>query len=108
MKNDKELGDKKEVKINKIKEQLARLREKLKVDNDKKESPVLKPKKIHHEKIKSKIKQPKKKPVEVKRKIKDTKKKEAKIKVEQKTKQKIIFQRIAKIYLIIRKPKIKI
>ena len=50
MKNDKELGDKKEVKINKIKEQLARLREKLKVDNDKKESPVLKPKKIHHEK----------------------------------------------------------
>ena len=44
MKNDKELGNKKEIKINKIKAQLERLREKLKADKNGKVSPILKPK----------------------------------------------------------------
>ena len=41
---DKSVENKKEKKISKIKEQLARLREKLKADKNGKVSPILKPK----------------------------------------------------------------
>jgi len=93
VKNDSKLGEKKEKKINKIKEQLERLRAKLNASENKQSSFSSKPK---FKKIQAKTEQaknkkfqviePKRKAVEAKKKevrIKeDTKKKEARIKVE--------------------------
>ena len=92
MKNDKELGNKKEIKINKIKAQLERLREKLKADKNGKVSPILKPKpKI----VKPKL--TKKKHVEVQIKTEQPKKKAAKIKVDGKKNAKVDRKKAAKI-----------
>jgi len=81
MKNKDNLDSKKEKKVNKIKEQLARLREKLVSENN----PSV-PSKSKFKKIKVKPKQPKKEEIKVK--PKEAKKKEAKIKVTEKRKAK--------------------
>jgi len=106
MKNKDNLDSKKEKKVNKIKEQLARLREKLASENKhpslpskskfkktkdkpkqpKKEEIKVKPKQPKKEEIKVKPKQPKKEEIKVK--PKQPKKKEAKIKVIEKRKAK--------------------
>ena len=77
MGNGKQSGKKKEIKINKIKAQLERLRAKLKADNDKKELSIPQP---ELKKIKPKPKQPKKMQVEVKPKPKQPKKMQVKVK----------------------------
>ena len=63
MKNKDNLDSKKEKKVNKIKEQLARLRESLNASKDKQPSFSLKPK---FKKIKAKPKQAKNKKIQVK------------------------------------------
>jgi len=86
MKNKDNLDSKKEKKVNKIKEQLARLREKLASENKHPSFPSKskfkktkdKPKQPKKEEIKDKPKQPKKEEIKVK--SKEAKKKEAKIK----------------------------
>jgi len=82
MKNKDNLDSKKEKKVNKIKEQLARLREKLASEN---KHPSFPPK-SKFKKTKDKPKQPKKEEIKVK--PKEAKKKEAKIKVTEKKKAK--------------------
>ena len=94
MGNGKQSGKKKEIKINKIKAQLERLRAKLKADNDKKEPSSPKP---ELKKIKAKPKQPKKMQVEVKAKPKQPKKSTAKIKAVEKRKAKEARKKAAKI-----------
>ena len=82
MKNDSKLGEKKQKKINKIKDQLARLRASLKASENKQSLSPSKPK---LKKIKSETKQAENKKIKVigvKRKAKVAKKKEARIKVE--------------------------
>ena len=82
MKNDSKLGNKKQKKINKIKDQLALLRAKLKASENKQSLSPSKPK---LKKIKSETKQAENKKIKVigvKRKTKEAKKKEARIKVE--------------------------
>jgi len=94
MKNKDNLDSKKEKKVNKIKEQLARLREKLASENKHTSFPSKpkfkktkdKPKQPKKEEIKVKPKQPKKEEIKVK--PKEAKKKEAKIKVIEKRKAK--------------------
>jgi len=81
MKNKDNLDTKKEKKVNKIKEQLARLREKLVSENN----PSA-PSNSKFKKIKVKPKQPKKEEIKVK--PKEAKKKEAKIKAIEKKKAK--------------------
>jgi len=81
MKNKDNLDSKKEKKVNKIKEQLARLREKLVSENN----PSF-PSKSKFKKTKDKPKQPKKEEIKVK--PKEAKKKEAKIKATEKRKAK--------------------
>jgi len=81
MKNKDNLDTKKEKKVNKIKEQLARLREKLVSENN----PSA-PSNSKFKKIKVKPKQPKKEEIKVK--PKEAKKKEAKIKAIEKRKAK--------------------
>ena len=82
MKNDSKLGNKKQKKINKIKDQLARLRASLKASENKQSLSPPKPK---LKKIKSETKQAENKKIKVigvKRKVKEATKKEARIKVE--------------------------
>jgi len=99
MKNKDNLDTKKEKKVNKIKEQLARLREKLVSENN----PSV-PSKSKFKKIKVKPKQPKKEEIKVK--PKEAKKKEAKIKVTEKRKPKEAKKKEAKIKVTEkRKPK---
>nr|AIF15411.1 transcriptional regulator [uncultured marine thaumarchaeote KM3_70_D05] len=81
VKNDSKLGEKKQKKINKIKEQLARLREKLNASETNQPSFSSKP---EFKKIKAKTKQTKNKKIQVK----EAKKKETIIKVEVKKKSK--------------------
>ena len=92
MENDNSVGSKKEKKINKIKEQLARLREKLKVDDQDQpgQIPKSKLKKIKDDSKPTKIKLGSKSKVnvEVKKKAKAEKKKQAKIKIEPKAEKK--------------------
>ena len=86
MKNDSNLGNKKQKKINKIKDQLAQLRAKLKASENKQSSFPSKPK---LKKIKSETKQvenKKIKVIEVKKKAEEAKKKKARVKVEAKRK----------------------
>jgi len=90
MKNKDNLDSKKEKKVNKIKEQLARLREKLVSENN----PSF-PSKPKSKKTKDKPEQPKKE--EIKDKPKEAKKKEAKIKVTEKRKPKEAKKKEAKI-----------
>ena len=88
MKNDNNLGNPKLKKINKIKEELARLREKLSASENKQPSSSLKPK---PKKIQAKTKQAKSQKfqvIEAQRKSKEAKKKEARIKVEAQRKSK--------------------
>jgi len=94
MKNKDNLDSKKEKKVNKIKEQLARLREKLASEN---KHPSL-PSKSKSKKTKDKPKQPKKEESKVK--PKEAKKKEAKIKVIEKRKPKEAKKKEAKIKAI--------
>ena len=94
MGNGKQSGKKKEIKINKIKAQLERLRAKLKADNDKKELSIPQP---ELKKIKPKPKQPKKMQVEVKPKPKQPKKSTAKIKAVEQRKAKEARKKAAKI-----------
>jgi len=95
MKNKDNLDSKKEKKVNKIKEQLARLREKLASENKHPSFPSKpkfkktkdKPKQPKKEEIKVKPKQPKKeeikvKPKEAKKKVKEAKEKKARRKEE--------------------------
>ena len=87
MKNDNNLGNPKLKKINKIKEELARLREKLSASENKQPSSSLKPK---PKKIQAKTKQAKSQKfqvIEAQRKSKEAKKKEARIKAEAKKKE---------------------
>ena len=99
MKNDNNLGNPKLKKINKIKEELARLREKLSASENKQPSSSLKPK---PKKIQAKTKQAKSQKfqvIEAQRKSKEAKKKEARIKVEAQRKSKkakIVAQRKSK------------
>jgi len=82
VKNDSKLGNKKQKKINKIKDQLARLRASLKASENKQSLSPSKPK---LKKIKSETKQAENKKIKVigvKRKAKEATKKEARIKVE--------------------------
>jgi len=82
VKNDSKLGNKKQKKINKIKDQLARLRASLKASENKQSLSPPKPK---LKKIKSETKQAENKKIKVigvKRKAKVATKKEARIKVE--------------------------
>jgi len=82
VKNNNKLGNKKEKKINKIKEQLERLRAKLNASENKQSSFSSKPK---FKKIQAKTKQAKNKKfqvIEPQRKANEAKKKEARIKVE--------------------------
>ena len=74
---DKSVENKKEKKISKIKEQLARLREKLKTDNQGGLKPTAKPKPTANPKIeaKRKAKEEKRKKIEAKRKAKEEKRK---------------------------------
>ena len=88
MKNDNNLGNPKLKKINKIKEELARLREKLSASENKQPSSSLKPK---PKKIQAKTKQAKSQKfqvIEAQSKPKEAKKKEARIKVEAQSKSK--------------------
>ena len=88
MKNDNNLGNPKLKKINKIKEELARLREKLSASENKQPSSSLKPK---PKKIQAKTKQAKSQKfqvIEAQRKAEELKKKEARIKVEAQSKPK--------------------
>jgi len=94
MKNKDNLDSKKEKKVNKIKEQLAQLREKLASEN---KHPSL-PSKSKFKKTKDKPKQPKKEEIKVK--PKETKKKEAKIKAIEKRKPKETKKKEAKIKAI--------
>jgi len=99
MKNDNNLGNPKLKKINKIKEELARLREKLSASENKQPSSSLKPK---PKKIQAKTKQAKSQKfqvIEAQSKSKEAKKKEARIKVEAQRKSKkakIVAQRKSK------------
>jgi len=93
MKNKDNLDTKKEKKVNKIKEQLARLREKLVSENN----PSV-PSNSKFKKIKVKPKQPKKEEIKVK--PKEAKKKEAKIKAIEKRKAKEAKKKEAKIKVI--------
>ena len=77
MKNDSGGTGKKDKKINRIKDQLAKLREKLKASED--QQPPL-PSKSKPKKIKSEIKPKEAKKKEIKIKPKEAKKKEIKIK----------------------------
>jgi len=82
VKNDSNLANKKEKKINKIKDQLAQLRAKLKASENKQSLSPSKPK---LKKIKSENKQAENKKIKLidaQRKAKEAKKKEARIKVE--------------------------
>ena len=83
---DKSVENKKEKKISKIKEQLARLREKLKTDNQEGLKPSAKPK----IEAKRKAKEEKRKKIEAKRKAKEEKRKkieeEARLKAEEEAK----------------------
>jgi len=96
MKNKDNLDTKKEKKVNKIKEQLARLREKLVSENN----PSA-PSNSKFKKIKVKPKQPKKEEIKVK--PKEAKKKEAKIKAIEKKKSKAAKKKEAKIKAIKKK-----
>jgi len=95
MKNKDNLGSKKEKKVNKIKEQLARLREKLASENKHTSFPSKsefkktkdKPKQPKKEEIKVKPKQPKKEEIKVK--PKQPKKEEIKVKPKQPKKEEI-------------------
>jgi hypothetical protein len=106
MKNKDNLDSKKEKKVNKIKEQLARLREKLASENKHPSLPSKskfkktkdKPKQPKKEEIKVKPKQPKKEEIKVK--PKEAKKKEAKIKAIEKRKPKETKKKEAKIKAI--------
>jgi len=106
MKNKDNLDSKKEKKVNKIKEQLARLRAKLASENKHPTSPPKskfkktkdKPKQPKKEEIKVKPKQPKKEEIKVK--PKEAKKKEAKIKAIEKRKAKEAKKKEAKIKAI--------
>jgi hypothetical protein len=105
MKNKDNPDSKKEKKVNKIKEQLARLREKLESEKNPSFSSKPKSKKTKDkskqpkkEEIKDKLKQPKKE--EIKDKPKEAKKKEAKIKVTEKRKPKEAKKKEAKIKAI--------
>ena len=87
VKNNNKLRNKKEKKLNKIKEQLARLREKLSVSENKQSSFFLEHK---FKKIQAKANQAKNKKfqvIEAQRKSKEAKKKEARIKAEAKKKE---------------------
>jgi len=113
VKNDNNSGNKKDKKINKIKEQLARLRAKLKADAEKQTEPTskLKPKKSKQVKIeaqpKPKVKEVKRKQVKTglvkknvektKKQAKAEKKKQAKIKAAAKKKAKAEKKKQAKI-----------
>ncbi len=77
MKNDNDVTDKQDKKINRIKDQLAKLREKLKASEDQ-QSPI--PSKSKPKKIKSGIKPKEAKKKEIKVKPKEAKKKEIKVK----------------------------
>ena len=77
MKNDSDGTGKQNKKINRIKDQLAKLREKLKVSED--QQPSI-PSKSKPKKIKSEIKPKEAKKKEIKIKPKEAKKKEIKIK----------------------------
>ena len=82
MKNNNKLRNKKEKKLNKIKEQLARLREKLSVSENKQSSFFSEPK---FKKIQAKANQAKNKKfqvIEAQSTAKEAKKKEARIKAE--------------------------
>ena len=97
MKNDNNLGNPKLKKINKIKEELARLREKLSASENKQPSSSLKPK---PKKIQAKTKQAKSQKfqvIEAQRKSKEAKKKEARIKVEAQSKPKEAKKKEARI-----------
>ena len=97
MKNDSKLGNKKQKKINKIKDQLARLRASLKASENKQSLSPPKPK---LKKIKSETKQAENKKIKVigvKRKAKVAKKKEARIKVEAQRKAKEAKKKEARI-----------
>ena len=97
MKNNNKLGNKKEKKINKIKEQLERLRAKLNASENKQSSFSLKPK---FKKIQDKTKQAKNKKfqvIEPQRKANEAKKKEARIKVEAQRKAKEAKKKEARI-----------
>ena len=97
MKNDNNLGNPKLKKINKIKEELARLREKLSASENKQPSSSLKPK---PKKIQAKTKQAKSQKfqvIEAQRKSKEAKKKEARIKVEAQRKSKEAKKKEARI-----------
>jgi len=86
VKNDSNLANKKQKKINKIKDQLAQLRAKLKASENKQSLSPSKPK---LKKIKSENKQAENKKIKLidaQRKAKEAKKKEARIKVEAKKK----------------------
>ena len=85
MKNDSKLGNKKQKKINKIKDQLAQLRAKLKASENKQSLPPSKPK---LKKIKSETKQAENKKIKIIliKKKGEAKKQEARIKVEAKRK----------------------
>jgi len=88
VKNDSNLANKKQKKINKIKDQLAQLRAKLKASENKQSLSPSKPK---LKKIKSENKQAENKKIKLidaQRKAKEAKKKEARIKVEAKKKAK--------------------
>ena len=89
MKNDNNLGNPKLKKINKIKEELARLREKLSASENKQPSSSLKPK---PKKIQAKTRQAKNKKfqvIEAQSKPEEAKKKEVRIKAEAKKKAKV-------------------
>ena len=98
MKNDSKLGNKKQKKINKIKDQLALLRAKLKASENKQSLSPSKPK---LKKIKSETKQAENKKIkvkEVKRKVKEeTKMKDTRIKVEAQRKAKEAKKKEARI-----------
>jgi len=94
MKNKDNPDSKKEKKVNKIKEQLARLRAKLESEN---KHPSF-PSKSKFKKTKDKPKQPKKEEIKVK--SKEAKKKEAKIKETEKRKSKEAKKKDAKIKAI--------
>ena len=103
MKNKDNLDSKKEKKVNKIKEQLARLREKLASENKHPSLPSKskfkktkdKPKQPKKEEIRVKLKQPKKEEIKVK--PKEAKKKEAKITATEKRKAEEAKKKEAKI-----------
>ncbi|NWJ77582.1 hypothetical protein HX865_03650 [Marine Group I thaumarchaeote] len=96
MKNDKNVGVKKEKGIRKLKDRISFWKAKLQADEEERYSPKPKPK---LKKIKDKTKQPKNKKfqvIEPQRKAKEAKKKEARIKVEAQRKAKEAKIEIAK------------